>query len=188
MEEVYEQLRKHPPVDPRSMDKGLEPIDFQFIEETVRDVFAPTESDSWWEENRKELSMIAEYSEPDFITGAGETKRSGKESLWAMQHYFGQEAWELKPSMGDSNLFSLTEYKGGAATALEKRRLDGAFIGKLFARTPFAQYWDSLPDLGVTRRVYAFNAVDHMAALKYMMNCTYNGMHGSEGNRQVKHS
>lgn len=239
MEELYERMRLDPPVDPRSLDRekyGSEEL--EFMEEAFREVFAPTESDAWWDEHSDDWDTMAQDPPAAFLIGKGKAA-SGRVSAWRMQEYFGEGSLDSDGGGFEAAPFSLSKYKTGmvstaaavlpsaAALAEVEGRIRGerttpaaslaaemgvaaagrsrtrvtAGVGggrvggsgaaaivaaELFEQTPFAEYWDLLPDVGVTRRVYAFNAVDRMAALKWMMNCTCSGMHGSVESRQVR--
>lgn len=157
----------------------LQPEELEFMEQAVRDVFAPTQDDSWWEENGEDWDWMANNPGASFVIGV-EQAEDDDSFVWGMQDYFRQETADSERPDGNAARFSLSAYKAGTTTSAGSLENED-----LLERTPFAQYWDSVPDLGVTKRVYAFNAVDRMAALKFMMNCTYNGMHGSAENRQV---
>lgn len=194
MEELYARMRSEPRVKQQQRDDVmLKPYELEFIEEAVRDVLGPTEGGRWWEEHGEEWDRMADNPEVSFSTGIGDSDPSFK---WGMEAYFGQGAPEWKQSDEEAAPFSLSAYKAGILVAGHGSKVEEgeagnggpaavADAGELFARTPFAQYWDSLPDVGVTKRVYAFNAVDRMAALKFMMKCTCNGMHGPAENHQV---
>ena len=187
MEELYRQVASQPPLNPEEQyKKALEPgpEDMAFVEDAVRTTFKCTEDDAWWEANEAEWDEMAESPATSFAVGRDVDE-------WGMEDYFGEETPAWKPS-DDVASYSLGAYKAGitgtgAAGAGEgggglRIRTDAS---ELFALTPFGQYWESVPDLGTTRRVYAYNAVDRMAALKFMMNFTCNGMHGSAESLQV---
>lgn len=187
MEELYRQVASQPPSNPEEQyKKALEPgpEDMAFVEDAVRTTFKCTEDDAWWEANEAEWDEMAESPTTSFAVGRDVDE-------WGMEDYFGEETTAWKPS-DDVASYSLGAYKAGitgdgAAGAGEgggglRISTDAS---ELFALTPFGQYWESVPDLGTTRRVYAYNAVDRMAALKFMMNFTCNGMHGSAESLQV---
>ena len=184
MEELYRRMRNNPPAGQQSDDEPvLQPQELEFMEEAVRDVFRPTESDSWWEEHGEEWDRMAEDPASSFSVGVDfdDATRTREHLVWGMGEYFGEGGPEWQISDEDAEPFSLTAYKAGISIKGDIPSTDG-----WFERTPFAEYWDSLPDLRVTKRVYGFNAVDRMAALKFMMNCTYTGMHGSAESHQVR--
>lgn len=199
MEELYRRIAREPPMNPQEQYKRAlepEPQEMDIIEEAVRTTFKCTEDDAWWETNEEEWDRMAESPGESFALGVDEEEAlsaNGKE--WGMEDYFGEETPDWKLSDEAAAPFSLSAYKAGTAgltvaTAVETGAEDGergkGEAAELFGRTPFSQYWESVPDLRTTGRVYAYNAVDRMAALKFMMNCTYNGMHGSAENLQVR--
>lgn len=200
MEELYRQMRLDPPVQSHSPEGTLTPADLELMEEAVRDVFRPMEDEDWWEQHQEEWDEMAENPELTF-TGVDHVPGKGKRGyVWGLESFFGGDEDSQDSGSKDAALpYSLSEYKAGligARAGVEGFAIKGHEVvaggvavrdGDLpFERTPFASYWDSLPDLKVTKRVYAFNAVDRMAALKYMMNCTYNGMHGHAETQQVR--
>lgn len=189
MEELYQQVASQPPLNPEEQYKKAlepEPEDMAFVEDAVRTTFRCTEDDAWWEANEAEWDRMAESPATSFAVGRDEDE-------WGMEDYFGEETPAWKPS--DAASYSLGAYKAGITGAGAAGVGGGGGGGgglrsstdasELFAFTPFGRYWESVPDLGTTRRVYAYNAVDRMAALKFMMNFTCNGMHGSVESLQV---
>lgn len=209
MEELYRRMKNAPPADQRrpSSSSGdddlvISPEDEDTIAEVFNELIAPMGDDSWWEENEEEWDRMASDPAASFtsVDPPRESTRGG--FLWGLQGRFGEGAPDWQPSDEEAAPFSLSAYKAGttldgrqeakegtAGTRTTSTRTGtgggGGGGGAWLDRTPFAVYWDSLPDVGVTRRVYAFNAVDRMAALKFLMNCTCNGMHGSPEDHQV---
>lgn len=198
MEELYRRIAMEPPSDSKEQyKKALEPKpeEMDIIEEAVRTTFKCTEDDDWWKTNEEEWDRMAESPGKSFALGLDDEARAqGK--MWGMEDYFGEEAPEWRLSDEALAPFSLSAYKAGGARGspvaavgeeggedAEGRKREAA---ALFGRTPFSQYWQSVPDLRTTGRVYPYNAVDRMAALKFMMNSTYNGMHGTAENLQVR--
>ncbi|CAN0089410.1 unnamed protein product [Ectocarpus sp. 12 AP-2014] len=186
MEELYRRIASEPPLNlEQQYQKALEPDaeEMGMVEEAVRATFNCTEDDAWWDENGQEWDRMAENPGEHFALGREEDRGGGV--VWGMQDYFGEGAPEWGLSDEPAVNFSLSAYKAGMTGRPSK---DGEGRGReaaeLFKRTPFAQYWESVPDLRAAGRVYAYNAVDRMAALKFLMNCTYNGMHGSAENMQ----
>lgn len=173
MDELYRQIERNPAPKPDEDLGSLRPQDLDIVEDVARDLLGPLqdEHDRWWATNGEELELTVS-SLKLFADGKRE------KSVWDLDRVFSGEDDEV---VFDDELlprpFSLTAYKRGGAAMLAT---NGSF-----ELTPFAEYWDVLPDLRVTKRVYAHNAVDRMAALKYMMNCTDNGMFGKAGSRQV---
>ncbi|CBN76777.1 expressed unknown protein [Ectocarpus siliculosus] len=189
MEELYRRIASEPPLNlEQQYKKALEPDaeEMGMVEEAVRATFKCTEDDAWWDENGQEWDRMAENPGKHFALGREEDRGGGV--VWGMQDYFGEEAPEWGLSDEPAVNFSLSAYKAGIP---ERPAKDGEGSGRqaaeLFERTPFAQYWESVPDLRTAGRVYAYNAVDRMAALKFLMNCTYNGMHGSAESMQSGH-
>lgn len=194
MDELYRQMRLDQSVESPSQDGTLTPADLEVIEEAVRDVFRPVEDEDWWEQHQEEWDEMSENPELAF-TGMDHLPEKGKKGfVWGLESFFGGDEDSQDADSEDSALpYSLSAYKAGAGARGIRREGDGTLAGvgvrygeTTFERTPFARYWDSLPDLRVTKRVYAFNAVDRMAALKYLMDCTYNGMHGLAETHQVR--
>lgn len=186
MEELYKLMRDNPPAEQRPYDEPvLRPDDIKIVEEVVRSVFRPTESDSWWEEHGEEWDRMAEDPAASFSLGV-DTNTNGTMNgfVWGMGEYFGEEGPEWRASDGDAQPFTFSAYKAGVFS--KGGKLSTNTEEQLFERTPFAEYWDEIPDLRVNKRVYGFNAVDHMAALKFIMNCTYTGLHGSADSHQVR--
>lgn len=163
MEELYQQMRVTPPSDPYAQ-YNQEPSaeEMEFIEEAIRCTCKPMEDDKWWEENGEEWDRVINNPEKLFRGVTADDEDMGA---------FNLDSFD-EPGARSSS-FNLSLYKRGG--------LDDANLGL----TPFARYWNSLPDLRVTKRVYAYNALDRLGALKYLMSCTSNGMHGSEENHQV---
>lgn len=200
MEELYRRIALNPPLDPKEQyKKALEPKpeEMDIVEEAIRTTFKCTEDDAWWATNEEEWDSMAESPGKSFALGLDdEARATGK--VWGMEDYFGEETPDWGISDETAPPFSLSAYKAGGAaglavttTAVVEEGAEDAVRMKreaaaLFGRTPFSQYWESVPDLRTTGRVYAYNAVDRMAALKFMMNCTYSGMHGSAENLQVR--
>ena len=203
MEELYRRMRSEPPADQRSSsgdDAVISPEDEVTIAEVFNELIAPMGNDSWWEENEEEWNRMASDPAASF-TSVDPPRESGGFS-WGLQERFGKGAPDWQPSDEEAAPFSLSAYKAGTAleggqskkgaagTRTTSTRTGtgggggGAWTDPL-ERTPFAEYWDALPDVGVTKRLYAFNAIDRMAALKFLMNCTCNGMHGSPEDHQV---
>lgn len=189
MEELYRQVASEPPLDMEEQyRKALEPgpKDMEFVEEAVRATFKCTEDDAWWETNEAEWDGMAESPATSFAVG-GDGDGGGEE--WGMEDYFGEETPAWRPS-DDLASYSLSAYKAGimgesAAAGAGGGLRSRAEASELFGLTPFGRYWESVPDLGTTGRVYAHNAVDRMGALKFLMNFTCNGMHGSVESLQV---
>lgn len=183
MEELYRQIASQPPLDSEEQyRKALAPGDEEMalVEEAVRTTFKCTEDDVWWETHEREWDRMAENPATSFAAGR-------EEDGWEMENYFGEETPAWKPS-DEAVPYSLGAYKAGIPgfRAVAGDGLQGSTeASELFARTPFGQYWESVPDLGTTGRVYAYNAVDRMGALKFLMNFTCNGMHGSAESLQV---
>lgn len=148
------------------------------MQDTVSDVCGPLgdENESWWEENGEDLERVVMRATSDSLRG--EASDGKRPVVWAWSDMFGN-ADDSSSKSEVPAAFSLTAYKAGGAEMLDLEY-------SAFERTPMALYWDSLPDVGATKRVYAHNAVDRMAALKYMMNCTDNDMHGKAGTRLVR--
>lgn len=198
MEEIYRRIAMEPPLDSKEQYKrALEPKpeEMGIIEEAVRTTFKCTEDEAWWKTNEEEWDRMAESPGKSFTLGLDDEARSqGK--MWGMEDYFGEETPEWRSDEAVAP-FSLSAYKAGggalspvaAAAAVEEWEEDAEGrkreAAAMFGRTPFSQYWESVPDLRTTGRLYAYNSVDRMAALKFMMNCTYNGMHGTAENLQV---
>lgn len=186
MEELYRQVASAPPPqEDQSGEIRPGPKDMEIVEEAVRSTFKCTEDDAWWDRNGVEWDRMAANPSGSFAVG-GDDDDGG---AWGMEDYFGEEAPGWKPS-DEVEFYSLSAYKAGitgsrAAGTAEGRDLTTRDAVELFGRTPFAQYWESLPDLSETGRVYAYNAVDRMAALKFMMNFTCGGMLGSANSLQV---
>lgn len=189
MEELYRRIAIEPPLNPEEQyRRALEPVaeEMTIIEEAVRTTFRCTEDDAWWELHGEEWDRMAENPGRSFALGADE---EGQGEVWGMEDYFGEEVPPWKLSDEGAARYSLGVYKAGVtrlargAAGGERRRREPA---ELFALTPFAKYWDSLPDLRTAGRVYVYNAVDRMAALKFLMDCTCNGMHGSAESMQVR--
>lgn len=190
MAELYRRMRANPPVNPRTKDDWFDPDpeELALIEETARDVLGPTEDDDWWEENREELEWIVNNPSMAFedVEDDGKSRGQKRGFVWGFDKIYGEDTSTDvfdEAMLGAPPPFSLSTYKAGRG--LERGAKIFGSSEELLMATPFGQYWDSLPDLRVSRKVYAYNAVDRMAALKYMMNCTYNGMHGSEETHQV---
>lgn len=179
MEEVYRQLRLNPPVDPRTRDDDcFSSRDLEIVQDIVSDVCGPLadEHESWWEDNGEELERVVMGVTSGSLRS--ETRAGKMPLVWAWSELCdGVDDRSSKSEV--ETAFSLTAYKAGGAEMLEGG-------DSTFERTPMALYWDSLPDVASTKRVYAHNAVDRMAALKYMMNCTDNDMHGKAGTRLVR--
>lgn len=188
MEELYRRIACEPPLNlEQQYKKALEPDpeEMGMVEEAVCATFKCTEEDAWWDANGEEWDRMAENPGKHFALGQDEDRGGGV--VWGMQDYFGEEAPEWGLSDEAAVTFSLSAYKAGIPARLAKDREGrGREAAELFERTPFAQYWKSVPDLRTAGRVYAYNAVDRMAALKFLMNCTYNGMHGSAESMQVR--
>lgn len=191
MEELYRRIASEPPLNPAEQyRKALEPVpdEMAIIEEAVRTTFACTEDDAWWEKHEEEWERMAEDPDRSFALGSNEDAQG---EVWGMEDYFGEESPAWKFSDDREGRYSLGAYKAGitrpaaGAEGGEQRRRKRE-PAELFELTPFAQYWDSLPDLRTAGRVYVYNAVDRMAALKFLMDCTCNGMHGSEESMQVR--
>ncbi|CAB1110617.1 unnamed protein product [Ectocarpus sp. CCAP 1310/34] len=189
MEELYRRIASEPPLNlEQQYKKALEPDaeEIGMVEEAVRATFKCTEDDAWWDENGQEWDRMAENPGEHFALGREEDRGGGV--VWGMQDYFGEEAPEWGLSDEPAVNFSLSAYKAGIpGRAAKDGEGRGREAAELFERTPFAQYWESVPDLRAAGRVYAYNAVDRMAALKFLMNCTYNGMHGSAESMQSGH-
>lgn len=194
MGELYRQMRLNQSVESPSQDGTLTSADLEAMEEAVRDVFRPMEDEDWWEQHQEEWDEMSENPELAF-TGMDNVPEKGKKGfVWGLESFFGGDEDSQDADSEYSALpYSLSAYKAGAGARAVGREGDGTLTGVgvrygdlAFERTPFARYWDSLPDLRVTKRVYAFNAVDRMAALKYLMDCTYNGMHGPAETQQVR--
>ena len=202
MEELYRRMQSAPPTDQRPSEDdaiAITPDDEDTIAEVFDKLIAPMGDDSWWEENQEEWDRIASDPAASF-TSVDQSGKSSTGFSWGLQGRFGESAPDWQPSDEEAAPFSLSAYKAGtmlgsgrakeraAGTSSTSSRTgaggSGAWAGGLEG-TPFAEYWDSLPDIGVTKRVYAFNAVDRMAALKFLMNCTCNGIHGSPEEHQV---
>ncbi|CAN0005358.1 unnamed protein product, partial [Discosporangium mesarthrocarpum] len=98
--------------------------------------------------------------------------------MWALEENGDENDNELERGLGymdrSTPSYRLLGYKEGGLEAT-------------FEQTPYAQYWDSLPNLADTGRMYAFNAVDRVATVKYLMNCTYIGMFGDQDSHQSRH-
>lgn len=203
MEELYRRMQSAPPADQRPPGEdgaiAITPDDQDTIAEVFNKLIAPMGDDTWWEENEEEWDRMASDPVASF-TSVDQPGGLSTGFSWGLQGRFGESAPDWQPSDEEATPFSLSEYKAGttleggqskegaAGTSATSTRTgaggSGAWAGGLEG-TPFAEYWDSLPDVGVTKRVYAFNAVDRMAALKFLMNCTCNGMHGSPEDHQV---
>lgn len=184
MEELYRQIASQPPTNTEEQHKkALEPgaDDMSIVEEAVRTTFKCTEDGAWWENNEAEWDRMAESPATSFAVGQDDDG-------WGMEDYFGEETPAWKPS-DEASSYKLSAYKAGItglrAGAGGGLRRNTADASELFALTPFGRYWESVPDLGTTGRVYAYNAADRMGALKFMMNFTCNGMHGSAESLQV---
>lgn len=188
MEELYRQVASEPPLNTEEQYKrALEPgpEDMDFVEEAVRTTFKCTEDNAWWDANEAEWDRMAENPARSFAVGGDQQHE------WGMEDFFGEDTPAWKPS-DEVAPYSLSAYKAGITgfSAAGAGAGDGRFrssteASELFARTPFGQYWESVPDLGTTARVYAYNAADRMGALKFMMNFTCNGMHGPAESLQV---
>ncbi|CAM9499791.1 unnamed protein product [Hapterophycus canaliculatus] len=193
MEELYRRIANEPPLNPEDQyRKALEPVpdEMAIIEEAVRTTFRCTEDDAWWETHAEDWERMAENPGRSFALGVDDETRGEQGEVWGMEDYFGEETPAWKLSDEGVGPYSLGAYKAGIARLAAgaegegRRRREPA---ELFELTPFAQYWDSLPDLRTAGRVYVYNALDHMAALKFLMNCTCNGMHGSAESMQSGH-
>lgn len=197
MEELYRRMQSEPLADQSSGDDAvISPEDEDTIAEVFDKLIAPMGDDSWWEENEEEWDKMA--SDPAASFTSVDPPRESAGFVWGLQGRFGEGAPDWQPTDEEAAPFSLSAYKAGAALegghAIEGAAGTRTGTGRgggvgtwtdPLERTPFAEYWDALPDVGVTKRVYAFNAVDRMAALKFLMNCTCNGMHGSPEDHQV---
>lgn len=182
MEEIYEQLRRNPIGDPRAHDhkRRVRPQDIEIAKDVMAELCAPMadENEAWWNENGKDLEQAVMTAREDGWPDKSPSTFRGKAAVWDLGDLFGDVEEILDPEIPEKRV-SLTTYKAGAIP--EWLPEDVAF-----QRTPMSQYWDSLPDVAETRRVYSQNAVDRMAALKYMMNCTDNAIHGKAGTRLVR--
>lgn len=187
MEELYRQIASQAPDTTERYKQAVEPgpEDMALVEDAVRTTFKCTEDEAWWETNEAEWDRMAESPATSFAVG-----RDGGDE-WGMEEYFGEEAPAWKPS-DDAASYSFSAYKagitgftagaGGGGLGSSSSRTDAS---ELLALTPFGRYWESVPDLGTTGRVYAYNAADRMGALKFLMNFTCNGMHGPTESLQV---
>lgn len=188
MAELYRQMRVNPPAHARTGDDWFvpDPKEQAIIEKAARDVFQHTEDNSWWEENRDELEWIVNNPSMAFDGVEDDGKSSGRKRgfVWGFDKIYGDDTAFDEAMLGALQPFSLSKYKAGRGHGRGATLFGNS--EELLMATPFGQYWESLPDLRVSRKVYAYNAVDRIAALKYMMNCTYNGMHGSKDTHQVK--
>lgn len=163
MEELYRRMRMSPPVDlSAEYEQKPDHEDMVIIEKAIRYVCKPMEEESWWEENGEEWDRV--MSNPKSIFGSITLDDEDNEDI-------GYDM--LTEVLSTSPSYKLSSYKAGGHSNAD------------LSLTPFAQYWDSLPDLRVSNRVYTYNVVDRMAALKSIMNCTFNGMHGSADCHQV---
>eukprot|EP00903_Cladosiphon_okamuranus_P008918 g8536.t1 len=182
MEELYRQIASQPPTNlAEQHKKALEPRDgdMPILEEAVRKTFKCTEDDAWWESNEAEWDRMAESPATSFALGRDQDG-------WGMEDYFGEETPAWKPS-DESSSYRLSAYKAGTTGLRAGLGISTGDVREVFALTPFGQYWDSVPDVATTGRVYAYNAADRMGALKFMMNLTCNGMHGSAESLQGGH-
>lgn len=206
MEELYRQIASQPPSDTEEQHKkALEPgpEDMALVEDAVRTTFECTEDDAWWETNAAEWERMAENPAGSFAVGGEDEADGDGADEWGMEDYFGEETPAWKPS-DEARYYRLSAYKAGVARFGGVGAAGGGRLGirsgssssgssinteeeasEVLALTPFGQYWESVPDPGTTGRVYAYNAVDRMGALKFMMNFTCNGMHGSPEGLQV---
>lgn len=202
MEELYRRMQSEPPADEHASsgeDAVISSEDEDTIAEVFNELIAPMGDDSWWEENQEEWDRMA--SDPAASFTSVDPPRESAGFLWGLQGRFGESAPDWQPTDEEAAPFSLSAYKAGAALEGEHAKEgaagtrtistrtgnggDGGAWTDPLKRTPFAEYWEQVPDVGVTKRVYAFNAVDRMAALKFLMNGTCNGMHGSPEDHQV---
>lgn len=183
MEEIYEQLRRNPPNDPRANDhkRRKRPQDMAIAKDVMIELCAPMadENEAWWSENGRDLKQAVMTAREDGWPDKPPSTFHGKPAVWGLGDLFGDVEEILDPEIPEKRV-SLTTYKAGAIPEWLPEDI-------AFQRTPMAVYWDSLPDVAATRRVYSLNAVDRMAALKYMMNCTDNAIHGKAGTRLVRY-
>lgn len=162
MEELYQQMRDSPPINPYGQyEREPGPEEMVLIERAIVRAWKPMEDDSWWEENGEEWDRVIQNPKKLF------------ESLAVDDDGGITTSDVLNYSASTLPNFQLSSYKAGGRYTVDLRL------------TPFAQSWDSLPDLHMTKRVYAQNSVDRMAAIKYLMNCTCSGLHGSAETHQV---
>ncbi|CAM9432418.1 unnamed protein product [Choristocarpus tenellus] len=186
MEELQRKMQRDSLLQDTSNTTREDPLGFPideddvaFITEAVLDVFGDGTEDEWVE--KKLGSMLVDEDK-------GESKAPSPTNMSLQKDGQGDEGWafdetqdeyeEFKRHVGEYDnkvpTYSPSIYKAGGSTVT-------------FAQTPYAQYWDSLPDLEESGKMYSYNALDRLSTIKYLMNCTYNGMFGDMENHQSRH-